>query len=100
LSLQWVPDTQLRGPKYSRKFSDLSLDNLLSSTSIIPRDFRHTTCSTYHPKSTYHAFTRGDVITGWNHSTALTPQEKVAWQQQLDSRAQQRTLRVTQSLGR
>ncbi len=39
----------------------------------------------------YHAFTRGDVITGWNHSTATGPRELKQWLGTLDTAAQRHT---------
>lgn len=73
---RWQGSVTVSNSKYTRPFSDGKLGNTLSVSLINSKDSRTllgATCS--YDNVHDHAFTRGDVTTDWNHSTALNQRE-------------------------
>eukprot|EP00879_Flechtneria_rotunda_P000723 GHRR01000843.1.p1 GENE.GHRR01000843.1~~GHRR01000843.1.p1 ORF type:complete len:236 (+),score=76.96 GHRR01000843.1:1770-2477(+) len=97
---QWRNSSQVTDNKYTTAASDEHLSNRLLARNFIASDVRKTKTRETYDKQRCHAFTRGDVTTGWNHSTELIKQQQCKWQQQLDSEAKETTLKRTQRLGK
>lgn len=98
--LQWINSSFIADSKHTQAASDDHLANQLLASSFVPSDLRSTnlrpTCT--YDKQRYHAFTRGEVTTGWNHSTEVTVKERKQWQHQLDSKAVSATVKRTGQL--
>jgi len=74
--------------KYTKVASDTHLANHLLASTFCPSDVRHLTSPPRQRYDTqhYHAFTRGEVATGWNHSTEVPSR----WQQTAQLQQQDR----------
>ncbi|WIA35424.1 hypothetical protein OEZ86_003867 [Tetradesmus obliquus] len=96
----WINSSFVPDSKYTRAASDEHLANQVLPSSFVPADLRSTKlqASCTYDKERYHAFTRGEVTTGWNHSTQLTCQEQRQWQQRLDGKAATATMKRTGEL--
>lgn len=101
--MQWTCSTALPDSKYTKVASDNHLANQLLASSFCTADLRR---SRSPPRQRYdtqhsHAFTRGDAVTGWNHSTELPSRWQQKQQlQQLDAAALTATARHTAHLKR
>eukprot|EP00775_Hariotina_reticulata_P008822 gene8822-9001_t len=97
---QWINSSLVIDNKRSTAASDEHLANQLLCSSFASADLRATRTSTQvFDKQRYHAFTKGEVTTGWNLSTQVTHQDKRQWQQQqLDKEAKHARVGMTQPL--
>lgn len=82
--------TSLPDSKYTKTVSDTHLANQALASTFVASDIRHTRSPPRQRYDTqhYHAFTRGEATTGWNHSTQPPSRHQQARQlQQQDGKA-------------
>lgn len=88
--LQWTCSTALPDSKYTKVASDAHLPNQVLASTFCPSDLRRTKSPPRQRYDTehYHAFTRGEATTGWNHSTVMPSRHQQAVHMQaVDSKA-------------
>jgi hypothetical protein len=103
LSSQWTCSTALPDSKYTKTASDTHLANQVLASTFCPTDLRRTKSPPRqrYDAEHYYAFTRGEVTTGWNHSTEVPSRFHQTKQlQQKDSKAMTATAKHRQHVKR
>lgn len=104
---QWNTSVEVVRSKHVSAVSSRALHTSLLPSSLNPRDARsaslpraNSLTGTFDAVHRYHAFTRGDATTGWEHSTSLSGVERRQWLQRSDEKASRRSERRCKSVPR
>ncbi|GBF95344.1 hypothetical protein Rsub_07772 [Raphidocelis subcapitata] len=104
---EWNPSVEVARSKHVPAASSEALANALPPCRLRADDARRASLrpaaavtGTFDAVHRYHAFTRGDATTGWEHSTLTRPSEQRRWLERLDARVAAAAGRRSQSAPR